>query len=615
VGLVDGREIEVNITGAPLRDEAGAIVGAVAISRDVTERRRLERESRRLASMLERAHDAIFMWELGGPIRYWNRGAEMLYGFSRDEAVGRISHDLLQTQRHVTREVFEAELTRAGEWAGELTHTTSDGRRIEVLSRQQLLHEPDGRRFVLETSRDITERNRLAQRTQDTLSALLQMAEVLVTLPDEAAAVPAGVGASPTDKTPERVVTRRLAELTRGILGCSRVSITALDGEQLFTRPVAIAGLSPELERRWWAEQEALAGHPFGRGAVPEDLRRLLAGETVMFDLTRPPYELPNPYGVTVILAAPMHVQGRMVGLLGLDFQDVGGVSHVFTQEEMQIAEAVARLGAVVLDRDRLLHEREEARARELALQEANARMDEFLGIASHELRTPLTSASANVQMAERDLRALTTEETLPDTVSSQLQRAHMLVERTHRQMSRLDRLVGDLLDISRIQAGRLELRPEPCELLGIVREAVREQRAAWPDRTITLDLPRREIEMVGDTDRIGQVVTNYLGNALKYAPEDEPVVVRVRRQHDGTALVEVTDGGPGLSPDQQEGLFERFHRVPGIEQQNGSGVGLGLGLYICRTIVERHGGTLGVESAAGTGSTFWFTLPLAAVE
>lgn len=178
--------------------------------------------------------------------------------------------------------------------------------------------------------------------------------------------------------------------------------------------------------------------------------------------------------------------------------------------------------------------------------------------------------------------------------------------------MTRLDRLVGDLLDSSRIQAGKLEMRPEPCDLVEIVREAVREQRATWPSRAIVLEAPHpASVPLHADGDRIGQVVTNYLTNALKYSTEDAPVAVWLR-VYDKTARVEVRDRGLGLTREQQARLFERFYRVPGIEQQSGSGVGLGLGLYICRTIVERHGGTVGVESAPGEGATFWFTLPLA---
>ncbi|HEY7850795.1 MAG TPA: HAMP domain-containing sensor histidine kinase, partial [Ktedonobacterales bacterium] len=261
-------------------------------------------------------------------------------------------------------------------------------------------------------------------------------------------------------------------------------------------------------------------------------------------------------------------------------------------------------------------HEREVALTRELALAEANRRMDEFLGIASHELRTPLTSVQGNVQLIGRRLARLmsaTSAEPLVtvDDLRAQLAPLATLVERTERQMRRLTRLISELLDVTRIRGGQLEFMQESCDLVAIVREAVEEQRAAWPTRVIAADLPDLPIAVMADNDRIGQVVTNYLTNALKYSPPDQMVVVQARME-DSAVRVIVRDSGPGLTPEQQAHLFERFYRAPGIQQQSGSGIGLGLGLSICRTIIERHGGATGVESAPGAGSAFWFTLPFA---
>ena len=260
------------------------------------------------------------------------------------------------------------------------------------------------------------------------------------------------------------------------------------------------------------------------------------------------------------------------------------------------------------------------------ALRMNERRMSEFLGIAAHELRTPLTSVTANVQMALKQMRNLLAARVMDDLgdehgahtngwrdPTSILERSETLLERSDRQILRLGRLVNDLVDVSRIQSNQLEMRPEPCELLPIVREAVREQSTAWPHRAISLTVqPHLNSAIIGDADRLGQVVTNYLTNALKYSPDDAEVAVTVREDADGGLRVEVRDHGPGLSPKQQEHLFERFYRAPGVEQQSGSGVGLGLGLHICKTIIERHSGQVGVKTAPGEGSIFWFTLPSA---
>ena len=172
---------------------------------------------------------------------------------------------------------------------------------------------------------------------------------------------------------------------------------------------------------------------------------------------------------------------------------------------------------------------------------------------------------------------------------------------------------INDLVDVSRIQAGKLDLRVDQVDLVVIVREAVEVQQQAESERTIRFQCPPDlSVPVYADAGRIEQVVTNYLTNALKYSPGSRPVEVGIEVEpEDQHARVWVRDQGPGLPAEEQEHIWERFHRVKGIEVQSGTGVGLGLGLHISRIIVERHHGKVGVESAAGKGSTFWFAVPL----
>jgi signal transduction histidine kinase len=180
-------------------------------------------------------------------------------------------------------------------------------------------------------------------------------------------------------------------------------------------------------------------------------------------------------------------------------------------------------------------------------------------------------------------------------------------------QEERLTRLVNDLLDVERVQAGKLDLHLEDVDLATIVREEVEGQRQLHPERTLVLELREEQcVPIMADALRIGQVLTNYLANALKYSPADRPVTVGL--EVDGKqAQVWVRDQGSGLPPEEQVQIWERFYRVQGIEVQSGTGVGLGLGLHVCRTIIEQHHGQVGVQSASGAGATFWFSLPLAA--
>jgi signal transduction histidine kinase len=152
-------------------------------------------------------------------------------------------------------------------------------------------------------------------------------------------------------------------------------------------------------------------------------------------------------------------------------------------------------------------------------------------------------------------------------------------------------------------------LRTEPCDLVEICRGAA-EQQSATTQREVTLDLRERRVEAVIDRDGIEHVVSNLLSNAIKFSPPDRPVTLSLRST-DGEANVSVPDEGPGIPADELPRLFRRFHRVPGIAVQAGSSVGLGLGLYICKAIVERHRGRIHVESEIGKGSTFSVTLPL----
>ena len=162
----------------------------------------------------------------------------------------------------------------------------------------------------------------------------------------------------------------------------------------------------------------------------------------------------------------------------------------------------------------------------------------------------------------------------------------------------------------SPVQSDRLTLHRAPCDLVEIVWEAVEEQLLAWPSRRIELQLPEQAVVIEADRERIGQVVTNYLSNALKYAPADRPIEVSVSREA-GQARVQVRDHGPGLYRDQQERIWERFYRLPGAQAEQQIGGNLGLGLYICRRVIQEHGGQTGVESTPGAGATFWFTLPV----
>jgi excisionase family DNA binding protein len=239
----------------------------------------------------------------------------------------------------------------------------------------------------------------------------------------------------------------------------------------------------------------------------------------------------------------------------------------------------------------------------------SNMAIEELMNAVGQELRTPLTTTRGALQQARRLLqRAL--ESPLPDNAIELLTKLQDLLARAERQISAEMRLAGNLLDASRIEANKFELSPLWCNLVEIVRETVATQQELAAQRLFEQELPVDDlVAVIADADRIRQALTNYLTNALKFSPADQPIKISLEVR-DAQAYVSVQDKGPGILGSERSRIWERFHQ--GQRQPVGSGSGLGLGLYITRAIIQQHRGQVGVESHSGEGSTFWFTLPLA---
>lgn len=258
-----------------------------------------------------------------------------------------------------------------------------------------------------------------------------------------------------------------------------------------------------------------------------------------------------------------------------------------FTAAHETLMAGVAHQAAVALDNARLFKESQEAvRAR-----------DDFMSIASHELRTPLTPLTLQLNMLQRSLCA--------DAANPQSPMLIKKVESASRQTQRLAVLVESLLDVSRINTGKLSLRTEPTNLAELVRDVVERftRLFALSGTTVTLEAAA-DVMGTWDPIRLEQVVTNLLSNALKYG-DGKPVQVRVMSTEQG-AVVEVQDGGIGIGTADLERIFNRYERAVSASSYGG----LGLGLFISRRIVEMHGGKIQVTSTAGAGSLFRVELP-----
>jgi two-component system, OmpR family, phosphate regulon sensor histidine kinase PhoR len=225
---------------------------------------------------------------------------------------------------------------------------------------------------------------------------------------------------------------------------------------------------------------------------------------------------------------------------------------------------------------------------------EFEQRKDHFISMASHELKTPLTILSAFTQLMRERFEAEDRQDVL------------LHLSKMDDQITRLTRLVANLLDISKMQEGKLKLAQEAVDMDELVREVVENLQPTTNHHLLIEGAAQRTI--TGDRDRLGQVLMNLLTNAIKYSPQAETVVVRVEQTRN-TLTVSVHDFGIGIAQSHQEKLFERFYRV--YSEKDQTYPGLGIGLYIAHEIIQRHGGKMWVDSVEGKGSIFSFSLPI----
>jgi len=226
---------------------------------------------------------------------------------------------------------------------------------------------------------------------------------------------------------------------------------------------------------------------------------------------------------------------------------------------------------------------------------ELDKRKDEFISMASHELKTPVTSLKGFLNLLQRSL-----------TVQGDEKALHYLT-RMNTQVNRLTNLINDLLDLSKMHTGKLAYREELFAMDALVQEIMENVQETTQTHRLLLE-GQTQAEVLGDRDRIGQVLINFLNNAIKYSPQADIVRVRVAKEQN-KVLVSVQDFGIGIAQEHQQKIFERFYQVSDSEEKTYPG--LGIGLYISFDIIKRHGGQVWVESQKGKGSTFHFALPL----
>jgi signal transduction histidine kinase len=351
-----------------------------------------------------------------------------------------------------------------------------------------------------------------------------------------------------------------LLDADRGAL--VRVAPPVVPGQGDIALPDRVARDSPH----------AIAGaFASGQDAIVTDVREDRALEPLFGRL-----------GSRTIALISIRVLGDPRGIIGLSARRPNALG----QSDRPFLRLVGDRVGLLLEREEVRQRRSDARARE-----------EFVGIVSHELKTPVAVVQAYIEVlerrAERENRARDTE--VLRSMSGQMQRMLAMIE--------------ELLDIQRIEAGLLRLERSRFDLAEAVKQTAESLAITATRHQITVG-PGKSIVVEADRRRIDEIIVNLVENAVRYSPDGGPIEVAVRGGA-GTARVTVRDRGVGIAPEDQARVFERFFRASGVGDRLREGHhGLGLGLYISREIVRQHGGTMGVESAPGQGSTFWFEIP-----
>ena len=394
---------------------------------------------------------------------------------------------------------------------------------------------------------------------------------------------------------------QRIVDAARELIGTKYAALGVL-GDDGYIARFPTSGISK-------TDREKLGAPPRGHGLLGVMMR---AGRTLRVpDISKDPRRVgfpPHHPPMTSLLGVPIFMQGRLVGTLYLTDRYDGSD---FTEEDEWLVQLLAIHAATALTNAELHDEarrgREAAEREQERLRELEQMKDEFLSMAAHELRTPLTTIKMSAGLALEKLNHLAVLEELDPRI---VDLVALVVESSERMHS----LVNDLLDLTRLEQGRISLHLAELDVRDIVTSSVEATRPLFGSKQqeLKVHLPEVRCAVMADEQRLEQVLINLLSNAHKYSPDGSKVEIRAIRTG-GECLVTVRDNGPGVPADEQERIFERFYRS--VLHRNDRTASTGLGLPIARAVAEMHGGRLWVDTAPGGGSLFTLALPLLSEE
>jgi PAS domain S-box-containing protein len=541
----------------------------VLIFRDVTLRRLAEAATTRLAAVVDYSDDAIITKNLSGIIATWNRGAERIFGWTEEEVIGQPITIILPAERHHEEQEILRRLRRGERLEHfETVRVHKDGHLIDVSVSSSPIRNAEGRVVgASKIARDITQRKRNERTSRflaDSSAALAELGDLESTLQRVAGlAVPAFADLCAVDMVAPDGRSKRVA--FRYGDGVDQAAAREMIG----------------YDARWRANHNIAhviqSAQPIWLESVSdEDLQRLARSPEHLSLIRR--------MQIKSYLTVPMLSRGRVLGVLSFV---TGKSGRSYDATDLAAAEDLADRAIIAIENATLVS----------ALQESDQRKDEFLAVLAHELRNPLAPIRNSVQV----LRGK----------GAHLPEVRWAADVIDRQVGQLTRLVDDLLDVSRITSGKIQLRKEPLALATVIQSAVDASRplieAARHD--FAVELPERPVYLQADLTRLSQVFLNLLNNAAKYTNPGGQIWLTAVLRGDQVDIT-VRDTGIGIAADMLPRIFEIFTQADrSLERTQG---GLGIGLMLVKQLTEMHGGLVRASSeGVGRGSEFVVTLPV----
>ncbi len=564
----DGREIPIDDSAAPIKDDRGRLFGVVLVFRDATEARNAAEARERLAAIVESSTDAIVAEDLDGVITNWNDGAERLFGYTPAEAIGKSIRIIVPPDRQdeFTKKI---EAIRRGEKVeyNDTVRIHKDGRRIDVSSHISPIRNNEGEVVgAAKISHDISE----LKRTERVLRFLADSGSELGTLVDY------------------RSTMQRIARLAVPFFADWCI-VDAIDAHGQIAR-MAFAHADPDKERLL---QEHVERYPLDwnstalsaqvlRSGKPQLISDMTTGFIDLIAVDQRHHHVLDELAPKSAVSVPIMIRNRAVGALNFVSSDSG---RRFTTADLDLANELARRSAVAIENARLYQD----------LKENERQKDDFLAMLAHELRNPISAIQYANELAQ----------------ISGPGDDHQSAEVIERQVQNLVHLIDDLLDVSRITRNKIELRREPIDGRTLLQRAAGTVEPVIKGRKhdLIIEPPSEALPLFVDPTRAEQILVNLLTNAAKYTPEGGRITARAFAA-DGFAVFKIKDTGLGIPEPMLHRVFELFTQVnPSFDRSQG---GLGIGLTVVRKLAELHGGSVSAASEGpGRGSEFTVRLPL----